>query len=93
MSSFAGSQVAPPSVERLYIIPLSPKAPDRGSGSVTRLNACATPSGPNETQGSEARSKAGLPEQRVVPGSAVWVQVSPALKLVVATLTLDPPSE
>ena len=72
-------------------MPLAPNSAPT-SGSVTRLSACRTPSGPNEIQGSEERWKRP-PVQRVSFGTATCVQVVPPSMETDATLPLEPPFE
>src|SRR3954453_12578734 len=69
ISCLGADHVSPPSVERFTTIPLSPNPPVGGSGSVTRLIACATPFGENVTHGSEARSYGPPFVQRVFCGT------------------------
>jgi hypothetical protein len=73
---------------------LSPKPPVGGSGSITRLIACSTPSGPNEIHGSVPRSNGPPPGvQRASCGGTVRVNVKPPFVLTAATLPLEPPFE
>ena len=73
-------------------MPLSPKPPSGGSWSVTRLIPCSVPSGLNDSQGSEARSKRP-PVQTVSAGTATWVHVNPPSTLADDTFPFEPPFE
>ena len=72
-------------------MPLAPNSAPM-SGSVTRLIACSTPSGPNEIHGSDERWKRP-PVQRVSLGTARCVHVAPPSVLTVAVMPFEPPLE
>ena len=93
ISCLGASQVRPPLNERLATIPLSPKPPLGGSGSVTRLSECSTPLGEKLIHGSDARSYGPPLVQRVFCGTETCLQVAPASRLMPAALLFAPPFE
>src|SRR6516162_3836934 len=84
MSKVGGFQVRPPSVDLLTATPLFCALPLL-SIFASMLLTNSVPVGPNETQGSAARSKLP-PEALVMPGTTTSVQLCPPSKLTPATI-------